>query len=157
MRNYLIQENACFYHITTGQNWQRIQTEGLRSQTGRIFVSISGEFPVLISIAMEQLPEIRDDSVTNLIFLRLPHSLNNFQVTEIIRDPQAPIEWSNPLQFIIHRDFIPITNIELMMDLSLGRGPVKANILATLDRTCMQAGVFYNGSTILNWANNIQL
>lgn len=118
MQKFLNQPEATFYHVTTIENWKKIQVNGLNLNSGRIFVSRVGELPVLLAIAFEQLPEIY--TTEEIVFIKLPQSKNNFTLAEIRPDNQAGVEWTQPFQNIILRTHIPIENIELMMKLHLG-------------------------------------
>lgn len=117
MRTFLEQPEATFYHVTTIENWLEIKNSGFNSKSGNIFVSRVGELPVLIAIAIEQLPEIY--TTDEIVFIKLPQSKNNFTIDEIIADHQATVEWTQPFQNIINRNHIPIENIEFMMSLRL--------------------------------------
>ena len=112
MQTFLDQPEATFYHVTTIENWEKIKDEGLKQNSGKLFVSRIGELPVLLAIAFEQLEDIYNTG--EIVFLKLPQIKNNFIVTEIKPDNQAN-EWTSPFQNIILRDHIPIENIELMM------------------------------------------
>ena len=125
MQTFLNQKEATFYHVTTIENWKKIRITGLNSK--RIFVSRIGEFPVLLSIALEQLPEIYETG--EIVFLKLPQEKNQFLPEEIKPDLQACVEWTQPFQNIILRDYIPIENIELMMIIKLGEEPNRTFIL----------------------------
>jgi hypothetical protein len=123
MQTFLDQPEATFYHVTTIENWEQIQLYGLNSKSRRIFVSRVGDLPILLAIALEQLPEIYTTNTEEIVFLKLTHQKNNFIVTEIRPDNQAGVEWTQPFQNIILRQHIPIENIEFMMKLKLGQEP----------------------------------
>jgi hypothetical protein len=88
MQTFLNIPGACFYHVTTLERWATIQSNNeLRSREGKIFVSRVGEFPVLIAIAIEQLPDVYNTS--GIVFLKLPQNKNSFRYEEIRPDNQA--------------------------------------------------------------------
>lgn len=118
MNTFLFQPEATFYHVTTIEKWENIQKSGFHSEQRKIFVSRVGELPVLLAIALEQLPEIYDTKT--IVFLKFPQNRNNFAVNEITKDNQAGLEWTQPFQNIILRQYIPIENIELMNTIFLG-------------------------------------
>lgn len=130
MQTFLNQPEATFYHVTTIENWATIKTVGLDSNNGQFFVSRVGELPILLAIAFEQLPEIY--TTEEIVFLKLPQAKNNFKFSEIRRDNQAVIEWTQPFQNIILREHISKVNIELMMKIRLGREPQR-----TFSITCL--------------------
>lgn len=125
MQAFLNQPEATFYHVTTNERWNSIIVNGLC--TNRVFVSRVGEFPILLSIALLQLPDIYETEA--IVFLKLPQEKNHFQVSEIIPDNQAEVEWTRPFQNIILRTYIPIENIELMMKIELGPDPGRREFL----------------------------
>jgi hypothetical protein len=119
MKTFLEQPTAAFYHITTLERWESIKRDGkLKSDfRGEIHVSLSGEFPILMDIAINELPEYHETE--NLVLIRLPQAKNHFTSKEIIENYQANDEefgeWTKPFQKIIKRAEIPFQNIELMM------------------------------------------
>lgn len=119
MQSFLDQPEATFYHVTTIEKWVSIQVNGLNPNKGRLFVSRVGELPVLLAIALEQLPEIY--TTKEIVFIKLPQSKNNFTINELRPDNQACVEWTQSFQNIILRKHVPIENIELMMKLHLGQ------------------------------------
>jgi hypothetical protein len=118
MKTFLIQPEATFYHVTTIEKWEKIKVEGFKSKGKKILVSRVGELPILLAIATEQLKEIYDTSA--IVILKFPQIKNNFVEIEISEDYHADesIEWTKSFHNIIHRQFIPIEGIELMMTLS---------------------------------------
>lgn len=115
IQDFLDQPDATFYHITSQDNWDAIQSDG-EIKGDRIFVSRVGELPILLSILEEQLHDILDSK--GVVFLKFPQAKNNFLATEIRPDNQAN-EWAKTFQCVILRDSIPIDNIELMMNFNL--------------------------------------
>jgi hypothetical protein len=113
-----MQPEATFYHVTTIEKWEKIKNEGFKSKYKKIYVSRVGELPILLAIATEQLKEIYE--TTAIVILKFPQIKNNFIESEITEDNHSDesIEWTNPFHNIIHRQFIPIEGIELMMTLS---------------------------------------
>lgn len=112
MNTFLNQPEATFYHVTTLENLGRLKEDGWNSSKKKIFVSRIGEFPILLSIAFEQLPEIYESE--GIVFLKLPQSKNNFLKENIIADNQAGVEWTKDFQTIILNPIIPPVNFELM-------------------------------------------
>jgi hypothetical protein len=155
MQTFLDQPEATFYHITTIENWATIQANGLNSNTGRLFVSRVGELPVLLAIALEQLPEIY--TTEEIVFLKLPQSKNNFTIAEIRPDNQAGVEWTKPFQNIILRRHIPIENIELMMklNLNLGREEQRTFLMTYLTQIANAGRINYLNQNITQRANQI--
>ncbi len=141
MLTFLQQIEATFYHVTTKENWETIQENGLNSNSGRIFVSRVGELPILLAIAFEQLPEIY--TTDKIVFIKLPQSKNNFILDEIRPDNQAGVEWTQPFQNIILRRHIPIDNIELMMELELGHEETQRTSMITYLTRIANAGREY--------------
>jgi len=121
MQSFLDQPEATFYHMTTIEKWLTIRQDGFNPKSGRVFVSRVGELPVLLSIALEQLPEIYETE--EVVFLKFPQKKNGFEPKEIIPDNQAAVEWTQPFQNIILRKHIPPSGIELMMTIKLGQEP----------------------------------
>ncbi|HTB52930.1 MAG TPA: hypothetical protein VK718_09175 [Ferruginibacter sp.] len=120
MQKFLDNPEAAFYHITTNDKWDSIQSSGgLISSTGRFFVSRVGELPVLLAIALEQL--LVTDEVEEIVFLKLPNRKNDFKIDEIRQDTQAAVEWTQPFHNVILRQYIPLKHIEFMMKIKLGR------------------------------------
>jgi len=152
MESFLSQPEATFYHITTGDRWATIQDNGLRPSDGRLFVSRVGELPVLLAIALEQLPEIY--SANEIVFLKLPQALNQFNASEITQDHQARVEWSQPFQNIIHRSHPPPSGIELMMTIPLDNG--RAFLLQLLTRIANQGSAQYPAHAIMTRANELR-
>jgi hypothetical protein len=154
MRTFLQQPTATFYHITTIENWKKIQSSGFRSESGRIFVSRVGELPVLLAIALEQLPELKDTEA--IAILKFPQSRNNFLPPEITIDPQAGVEWTQPFHNIILRNYIPAEHIELMMILKLGEGVQRDFLMAYFASIANGGEVNYPGHSITLQANQLQ-
>lgn len=148
MQTFFNQPEATFYHVTTIENWTTIQANGLN---GPLFVSRVGELPVLLAIALEQLPEIY--KTVEIIFLKLPQSQNNFTVDEIRPDNQACVEWTQPFQNIIIRRHIPIESIELMMKLNLGQEPQRTFLMTYLTQIATAGQVNYRNQSITQRAN----
>lgn len=150
MQTFLNQPEATFYHVTTIENWATIQVNGLNSNSGKIFVSRVGELPVLLAIALEQLPEIY--TTEEIVFIKLPQSKNNFTVAEIRPDNQAGVEWTQRFQNIILRKHIPIENIELMMKLYLGQEHQRTFLMSYLTRVANSGQVNYQNHSIYEQA-----
>jgi hypothetical protein len=153
MQTFLDQPEATFYHITTIENWATIQVNGLNSNSGRMFVSRVGELPVLLAIALEQLPEIY--TTEEIVFIKLPQSKNNFTVAEIRPDNQAGVEWTQPFQNIILRKHIPIENIELMLNLHLGQEPQRTFLMTYMTRIANGGKANYQTHSITELALNL--
>jgi hypothetical protein len=154
MRNFLNQEEATFYHITPIENWERIKNEGLILNDGRIFVSRVGELPVLLAIALEQLPNVYHSE--GIAILKLPQAKNNFKANEIIRDNQAN-EWTQTFQNIIRRNYIPIENIELMMELRFGNeGTFKDMFITHLTSVANSGRVNFANHAIMHRSLNLK-
>ncbi|MFW6047326.1 MAG: hypothetical protein ACOCP4_06045, partial [Candidatus Woesearchaeota archaeon] len=77
---------------------------------GRIFVLRSCDERIISSLAIGQLREIY--SHKKMIILKFPQIKNNFQSFEIGIDTHSN-EPTMPIQNIIYRNEIPLTNIEL--------------------------------------------
>ncbi len=146
MQTFLDQPEATFYHVPTIENWATIQVNGLNSNSGKLFVSRVGELPVLLAIALEQLPEIY--TTEEIVFIKLPQSKNNFTVAEIKSDNQAGVEWTQRFQNIILRTHIPIENIELMMKLHLGQEPQRTFLMTYLTRIANSGQENYQNHSI---------
>lgn len=140
METFLNQPEATFYHITTLERWNTIQEQGFRCN-GRIFVSRTAELPVILAIAIEQLLGI--DEVAEIAVIKFPQARNNFTVEEIIPDDQAQVEWTQPFQNIILREFIPIDNIELMMTIRLGADMFRTLLMTEFARISNQGAENY--------------
>ncbi len=153
MQTFLDQPEATFYHITTIENWATIQAKGLYSNTEQLFVSRVGELPILLAIALEQLPEIY--TTEEIVFLKLPQSKNNFTVAEIRPDNQAGVEWTQQFQNIILRRHIPIENIELMMKLNLGQEPQRTVLMTYLTQIANSGQVNYQNHSITERAKQL--
>jgi hypothetical protein len=130
MKKFLAQEDACFYHITTIENWAKIQQNGFRASSGRIFTVRVMELSVLFAVAIEQLPEIYTSQ--GIVILKFPQSRNNFLFEEIQPDMQAGVEWTQPYQNIILRESIPIENIDLFLLINFGTGTFRENIMGQI-------------------------
>lgn len=150
MQTFLDQPEATFYHVTTIENWTTIQVNGLNSNAGKLFVSRVGELPVLLAIALEQLPEIY--TTEEIVFIKLPQSKNNFTIAEVRPDNQAGVEWTQRFQNIILRTHIPIENIELMMKLHLGQEPQRTFLMTYLTRIANSGQVNYQNHSIAEQA-----
>lgn len=146
MQTFLDQPEATFYHVTTIENWATIQLNGLNSNSGSIFVSRIGELPVLLAIALEQLPEIY--TTEEIVFIKIPQSKNNFTAAEIRPDNQAGVEWTQRFQNIILRKHIPIENIELMMKFNLGQEPQRTFLMTYLTQIANSGQVNYQNHSI---------
>lgn len=153
MQTFLNQPEATFYHVTSIENWATIKVNGLNLNSGRLFVSRIGELPVLLAIALEQLPEIY--TTEEIVFIKLPQFKNNFTVAEIRPDNQAGVEWTQPFQNIVLRTHIPIENIELMMRLHLGQEPNRTLLMTYLTRIANSGQVNYQNHTITERANQL--
>ena len=155
MNTFLLQPEATFYHVTTIENWEKIQLYGLHSIQRKIFVSRVGELPVLLAICLEQLPEIYTSE--GIVFLKLPQKKNNFTPNDIIQDNQAPLEWTQIFQNIILKQYIPIESIELINIIFLGNSEnereCRINYLAEIARSGQQN---YQKHYITNRANELQ-
>jgi hypothetical protein len=155
MNTFLSQPEATFYHITPLENWERIKNEGLTSNNNRIFVSRVGELPVLLAIAIEQIPEIYESD--GIAILKLPQSKNNFELNEIIMDTQARVEWTQPFQNIILKNHIPSENTELMMELRFGNeGPFRGMLISQLISIANAGRVNYQNHSISERALNFR-
>lgn len=155
MNTFLNQPEATFYHITTIENWKKIEVNGINSKQSKIFVSRVGELPVLLSIALEQLPEIYETEI--IVFLKLPQTLNNFTDNEIIKDEQAGVEWTQPFQNIILRNNIPIENIELMNMINLGNNEdLRTSRITWLTQIAHSGQNRYQDHFIMQRANELQ-
>ncbi|MCW3117512.1 MAG: hypothetical protein JWM28_1594, partial [Chitinophagaceae bacterium] len=150
MNTFLNQPDATFYHITTWENWQSIQSQGLFSRTNKIFVSRIGEFPALAAIIVEQLPEMIETPY--IVILKLPQEKNNFQDEEIFQDNQAGNEITKPFQNIIRRRKIPFANIEFMM-----RIKNHEFIIDELNRIAGQFNVNYPNHSIYKHAQSLKI
>jgi hypothetical protein len=84
MERLLSQIGTTFYHITSPNSWESIKKNGLNSKQGKIFVSNTGDFPILLAIATEQLLTL-DYKENGIVLLKLPQAKNNFIPSEIIR------------------------------------------------------------------------
>ncbi|MCU0437553.1 MAG: hypothetical protein MUC49_06520 [Raineya sp.] len=117
MQNFLNQPDATFYHITNGRSWKNIQTQGLNGNPkNEIYVSRCGEFPILAGIIVSQLNTPKEAAMgDDIVILKLPQAKNNFQTNQINEDNNAEGLWTQPFQYVITCQNIPITNIELMM------------------------------------------
>lgn len=153
MQTFLNQPEATFYHVTTIENWTTIQVNGLNSNSGRIFVSRIGELPVLMAIALEQLPEVY--TTEEIVFIKIPQAKNNFSATEIRPDNQAGVEWTQPFQSIILRKHIPAENLELMMRIKLGEEPQKTFLLTYFTEIANSGAVSYPSHYITNRATEL--
>lgn len=153
MQTFLDQIEATFYHITTNDKWICIQNTGIISNSGQIFVSRTSELPVLLAIALEQLPEIY--SSDEIVVLKLPQSKNNFTINEIIPDKQAAIEWTQSFQNIILRAQIPVENIELMMKLPLKDEHLRTFIISYFTQIASSGQINYQKHDITLRASQI--
>ncbi|QCE39913.1 hypothetical protein [Psychroserpens sp. NJDZ02] len=155
MNTFLNQEEATFYHITTIENWEGIKINGFHSTEGKIFVSRVGELPILLAIALEQLPEIYDTET--IVFLKFPQKLNNFTSKEIIQDKQAGVEWTQPFQNIILRKNIPIENIEIMNMIDIGNNDeIRTSRMTWLTQIANSGQNNYKNHCILQRAKEIK-
>jgi len=111
MENYLRKHDAAFYHITFPNNWKSInEEEKLKSDKfGQIFVIRSCDENILFSLAIGQLGRIYTEK--EMVILKLSQTRNNFSPTEIGIDTQSS-EPTMPIQNIIYKTEIPLTNIE---------------------------------------------
>ena len=111
MEKYLKREDAAFYHITFPDNWESIKRDNrFKLDNGKIFVLRSCDERIISSLAIGQLGKIY--SHKEMIVLKFPQIKNNFQSFEIGIDTQSN-EPTMPIQNIIYRNEIPLTNIEL--------------------------------------------
>ena len=136
MKTFLIQPEATFYHVTTLEKWEKIKVEGFKSNNKRIYVTRVAELPILLAIATDQLPEIYDTSA--IVILKFPQIKNNFIESEISEDYHADEnkEWTKPFHNIIHRHFIPIEGIELMMTLATNNNSFPSLITSFTQIAC---------------------
>ncbi len=111
MEKFLKRKDAAFYHITFPDNWESIKRdEGFKSKEGKIFVLRSCDERIISSLAIGQLPEIYTQK--EMIVLKFPQIKNDFKSFEIGIDTQSN-EPTMPIQNIIYRKEIPLSNIEI--------------------------------------------
>ncbi|WP_426328618.1 hypothetical protein [Pedobacter sp. R-06] len=113
MKKFLELPKACFYHVTFGANWMKIQKEGLKAKDGKIFLLNSGVFPVIAALCADQIRDKVEKSTT-VVLLRLPQFLNNFRFEEIMKDTQASVENNKIFQNFVCRNIILPDHIELV-------------------------------------------
>lgn len=149
METFLNQPETTFYHITYGENFDQINQKGIQSDSGQIFVSKVGEFPVLLSIALTQLPEIENSQ--SILVWKLPQQKNEFSLEEI--RPDQALEWTQPFHNIILRNHISPDNIEFMMNIPLGDREETRNFLKRhYDNIVFEVEPYYQNHYIMQRA-----
>ena len=89
------------------------------------------------------------------MFQKLPQCKNNFLEDEITTDNHALVEWTQPFQNIILRNYIPIENIELMPMIKLRVGDQKDCILNFLAQIVSAGQINYENHAIIARAKQI--
>lgn len=153
MEKFLNHPEATFYHITTIEKWDKIKQSGLKSRQGKIFVSRVGEFPILISIAIQQIPEIY--TTNGIVVIKIPQAKNKFLPNEISPDNQALVEWTRPFQSIILKDILSADKIELMMIMPFKNETLREFILNYFTQIAESAQYNYAFHSIMEQAKNI--
>lgn len=138
MNTFLNQPEATFYHITTLEKWNTLKENGWDPSKKKIFVSRVGEIPILLSIALEQLPEIYESK--GIVFLKLPQSKNNFVEANIKPDNQARVEWTKGFQNVILNPTIPPENFEIMCTIKFHENEFEREKQMTFLNSIAQSG-----------------
>lgn len=154
MEIFLQQSEATFYHVTTIENWDSIQVHGLVQKNKEIYVSRVGELPILLAIAFEQIPEIYDSE--GFVVLKLPQTKNKFNTNELSPDTNAGVEWTQPFQNCILRNYIPPENIELMMMIKFPDNHLRSSIQTILTSIAASGNQNYPSHSIYNLSQQIQ-
>jgi hypothetical protein len=116
-KEFLMNQESSFFHITTIPSWNSIQNEGLKADNyGRIFVSIDSHLSILLGIAFLQIPEIYEKG---FVILRIPQEKISISINSISEDRQTN-EWTKDFQCVIYKDVIPLESIEFLGEIDFG-------------------------------------